>query len=72
MFRDPALRLVTRRIRISASSGIYKWHFDGVDPSLEMLELARRTLGPLASRIALHEDYIESAPIVLLMEQHAF
>ena len=39
-----------------------QWRFDGVDPSREMLELARRTLGPLASRAALHEGYIDSAP----------
>lgn len=38
------------------------WHFDGVDPSAEMLELAKRTLGPLASRVRLHEGYIDSAP----------
>lgn len=39
-----------------------QWRFDGVDPSLEMLERAKRTLGPLASRVGLHEGYIESAP----------
>ncbi|MFC5066733.1 class I SAM-dependent methyltransferase [Flaviflagellibacter deserti] len=39
-----------------------QWRFDGVDPSLEMLELARHTLGTLASRVVLHEGYIESAP----------
>lgn len=31
------------------------WAFDGVDPSAEMLALARRTLGPLASHARLHE-----------------
>lgn len=39
-----------------------QWRFAGVDPSREMLDLARRTLGPLASRVVLHEGYIESAP----------
>jgi len=39
------------------------WHFDGVDPSAEMLQLARATLGPLASRVHLHEGYIDTSPI---------
>src|SRR5215467_2863675 len=30
------------------------WTFDGVDPSAEMLKLARATLGPLASRVHWH------------------
>lgn len=38
------------------------WRFDGVDPSAEMLGLARTTLGPLAPRVHLHEGYIDSAP----------
>jgi tRNA (cmo5U34)-methyltransferase len=38
------------------------WRFDGVDPSAEMLKLAAATLGPLASRVRLHEGYIDSAP----------
>lgn len=38
------------------------WHFDGVDPAAEMLNLAQVTLGPLATRVQLHEGYIESAP----------
>ncbi|HSQ02687.1 MAG TPA: methyltransferase domain-containing protein [Burkholderiales bacterium] len=38
------------------------WHFVGVDPSAEMLELAKTTLGPLASRVELHEGYIHTAP----------
>src|SRR6187401_2776544 len=33
------------------------WTFDGVDPAGEMLKLAERTLGPLASRARLHEGY---------------
>ena len=39
------------------------WSFCGVDPSAEMLGLARRTLGPLASRVDFHEGYIDSAPV---------
>src|ERR1700726_4860805 len=39
------------------------WALDGVDPSAEMLKLARRTLGPLASHATLHEGYIGDAPI---------
>ena len=39
------------------------WSFCGVDPSAEMLGLAKRTLGPLASRVDLHEGYIDSAPV---------
>jgi len=38
------------------------WRFVGVDPSGEMLKLARATLGPLASRADLHEGYVDSAP----------
>lgn len=38
------------------------WQFDGVDPSKEMLELARTTLGGLAPRVRLHEGYIDNAP----------
>ncbi len=38
------------------------WSFDGVDPSAEMLKLAGKTLGPLASRARLHTGYIDSAP----------
>lgn len=38
------------------------WTFLGVDPSAEMLALARDTLGPLANRAELLEGYIESAP----------
>jgi tRNA (cmo5U34)-methyltransferase len=39
-----------------------EWHFVGVDPSAEMLKLAEITLGPLASRVGLHEGYIDTAP----------
>jgi tRNA (cmo5U34)-methyltransferase len=38
------------------------WRFDGVDPSAEMLRLAERTLGPLASRVRLHHGYVDAAP----------
>ena len=39
-----------------------RWQFDGVDPSAEMLDLARATLGPLAERVQLHQGYIDAAP----------
>lgn len=38
------------------------WRFCGVDPSAEMLALAGRTLGPLASRAELCHGYIDDAP----------
>lgn len=38
------------------------WQFDGVDPSKEMLELARTTLGDFASRVRFQEGYIDCAP----------
>lgn len=38
------------------------WRFVGVDPSAEMLKLAVSTLGDLASRVDLHEGYVDSAP----------
>lgn len=38
------------------------WQFDGVDPSAEMLNLARATLGPFAARTRLHQGLIDSAP----------
>jgi tRNA (cmo5U34)-methyltransferase len=38
------------------------WTFDGVDPASEMLKLAIRTLGPLGSRVNLHEGLIDDAP----------
>lgn len=38
------------------------WSFDGVDPSADMLDLARQTVGAHAARIGLHEGYIDSAP----------
>lgn len=38
-----------------------RWRFVGVDPSAEMLKLARRTLGPFVDRTELHEGYVETA-----------
>jgi len=38
------------------------WTFVGVDPAAEMLKLAERTLGPLASRAKLQQGYIDDAP----------
>lgn len=38
------------------------WTFDGIDPAAEMLKLAERTLGPLASRVRLHQGTIDDAP----------
>jgi len=38
------------------------WHFVGVDPSREMLGLARSTLGALGDRVDLIEGYIDDAP----------
>lgn len=38
------------------------WSFDGVDPSAEMLGLARKTLGSLSARTRLHHGLIDIAP----------
>lgn len=38
------------------------WRFVGVDPSAEMLKLARRTLGPLADGVDWREGYVNSVP----------
>lgn len=38
------------------------WHFDGVDPSPEMLAQARDTLGEGAARVAFHQGYVDDAP----------
>ena len=38
-----------------------RWRFTGVDPSEEMLELARATLGPLGSRVDLLQGYVDDA-----------
>lgn len=37
------------------------WTFEGVDPSAEMLDLARQTLGPLSPRVQLHRGGVETA-----------
>lgn len=41
------------------------WTFEGVDPSAEMLDLARDQLGPFASRVNFREGYIQDVPQVL-------
>lgn len=38
------------------------WRFDGVDPSGDMLALARQVLGPLAGRADLHQGYVDATP----------
>lgn len=38
------------------------WRLDGVDPSSDMLALARQTLGDLVHRAQLHAGYIGDAP----------
>ncbi|MGE4247721.1 MAG: class I SAM-dependent methyltransferase, partial [Parvibaculaceae bacterium] len=38
------------------------WRFDGVDPAPEMLKLAKTVLGPLVSRVRLHQGYVDVAP----------
>jgi len=38
------------------------WTFVGVDPAAEMLDLAKQTLGPLASRVDWHHGYVADAP----------
>lgn len=39
------------------------WQFDGVDPSAEMLDLARSSLGPVTGRVTLHHGYVQVAPM---------
>lgn len=39
-----------------------EWRFHGVDPSAEMLKLAKVNLDSLASRITFQEGYIDAAP----------
>jgi tRNA (cmo5U34)-methyltransferase len=39
-----------------------EWRFVGVDPSPDMLNLARKTLGPLASRVNWHQGFVDTAP----------
>ncbi|MES2057144.1 MAG: methyltransferase domain-containing protein [Pseudomonadota bacterium] len=39
------------------------WRFLGIDPSAEMLDLARRMLAPVGPRIELLQGYIDDAPL---------
>jgi tRNA (cmo5U34)-methyltransferase len=39
------------------------WQFDGVDPSAEMLNLAKTSLGLLIGRVKLHHGYVQVAPM---------
>lgn len=39
-----------------------RWRLLGVDPSAQMLDLARDVLGPLGSRVGLLEGYVDDAP----------
>lgn len=36
------------------------WRLTGIDPSVEMLELAREILGPLRARVDLRQSYVEA------------
>lgn len=38
------------------------WTFTGVDPSADMLRVAKQTVGPHVARIRLQEGYIDTAP----------
>ena len=38
------------------------WSFDGIDPSADMLQLARQTVEPHSDRMHLHHGYIDVAP----------
>lgn len=38
------------------------WRFVGIDPSAEMLDLARGVLGPLGARVDLRQGLVDSAP----------
>jgi tRNA (cmo5U34)-methyltransferase len=51
-----------RVLVLGAGGGLEIKVFDGVDPSAEMLNLARSTLGPLAARARLHHGLIDIAP----------
>lgn len=42
-----------------------EWTFEGVDPSAEMLDLARDQLGSFASRVNFREGYIQDVPQML-------
>jgi tRNA (cmo5U34)-methyltransferase len=50
-------------LELKAMAEAYRaWRFVGVDPSAQMLEMAARTLGPLADRLDLVQGYVEDAP----------
>lgn len=50
-------------LELRAMAGTHPgWHFDGVDPSTQMLDQARVTASDFTDRISLHEGYIEDAP----------
>lgn len=38
------------------------WRLDGIDPSAEMLEIAKAHLGPQTKNVTFHEGYIDTAP----------
>jgi tRNA (cmo5U34)-methyltransferase len=38
------------------------WRFLGIDPSAEMLDLARRILGSFQTRVTLQQGYVDDAP----------
>lgn len=38
------------------------WRLDGIDPSAEMLEIAKAHLGPKTKNVTFHEGYIDTAP----------
>jgi tRNA (cmo5U34)-methyltransferase len=38
------------------------WSFDGVDPSVDMLQLAKQTVEPHSARMHFHQGYIDVAP----------
>lgn len=40
----------------------HDWTFLAVDPSASMLDLAMTTLGPLASRMSVHQGFVDDAP----------
>jgi tRNA (cmo5U34)-methyltransferase len=40
-----------------------EWTFDAVDPAAAMLDLAVATLGRSASRVRMHQGYIDDAPL---------
>lgn len=49
-------------LELRALAGMHSgWHFDGVDPSTQMLDQARITTSGFTDRIRFHEGYIEDA-----------